>query len=57
MDWCVVSSVPSSLSSVSRLRKNDMSWHFVWVGALAALAVDVLRAALKKFNVSVPGLS
>jgi hypothetical protein len=34
-----------------------MNWHFVWVGALAALAIDVVRAALKKFNVAIPGLT
>lgn len=34
-----------------------MSWHFVWVGLAAALALDVTRAALKKFNLQIPGLT
>lgn len=31
--------------------------HLIWMAVLAALAVDVTLAALKKFGVSLPGLA
>jgi hypothetical protein len=32
-------------------------WHLIWIGAIAALSVDVFLAVMKKFNIALPGLS
>ncbi len=31
-------------------------WHLVWIGAVAALALDVVLAVLKKFGLALPGI-
>jgi hypothetical protein len=33
---------------------SPSSWHLVWVAAVAALAVDVVKALLAKVNFKLP---